>query len=94
LYVLGYSASVFGNSANMLITILDLSGHSNGYWATVAIIYNNNLEGTLVRSIDIWSTLMMGEKKGCYLEQWCLYIHQLKSGFSRVNFGPLFIHDS
>ena len=37
---------------------------------------------------------MIYEEEGCCLEQWCLYVHQLKSGFSRVNFGPLFIHDS
>jgi hypothetical protein len=40
LYVLGYSASVFGNSVSMLIATLGLSGHSNGYRATVAVIRN------------------------------------------------------
>ena len=34
LYILGYSASVFGNSVSMLIATLGLSGHSNGYRAT------------------------------------------------------------
>ena len=37
---------------------------------------------------------MIYEEEGCCLEQWCLYVHRLKSGFSRVDFGPLFIHDS
>jgi hypothetical protein len=37
---------------------------------------------------------MIYEEEGCCLEQWCLYIHRLKSGFSRVDFGPLFIHNS
>ena len=37
---------------------------------------------------------MIYEEEDCCLEQWCLYIHQLKSGFSRVDFGPLFIYDS
>ena len=37
---------------------------------------------------------MISEEEGCCLEQWCLYVHRLKSGFSRVDFGPLFIHDS
>jgi hypothetical protein len=41
LYVLGYSASVFGNSVSMLIAALGLSGHSNGYQATVTIARNN-----------------------------------------------------
>jgi hypothetical protein len=40
LYVLGYSVSVFGNLVSMLIATLGLSGHSNGYRATVAIIRN------------------------------------------------------
>ena len=37
LYVLGYSASVFGNLVSMLIATLGLSGHSNGYRAIVAM---------------------------------------------------------
>ena len=37
---------------------------------------------------------MIYEEEGCYLEDWCLYIHQLKSGFSKVDFSPLFIHNS
>jgi hypothetical protein len=37
---------------------------------------------------------MICEEEGCCLEQWCLYVYRLKSGFSRVDFGPLFIHDS
>ena len=40
LYILGYSASVFGNSVSMLIATLGLSGHSNGYQATVAMARN------------------------------------------------------
>jgi len=36
---------------------------------------------------------MICEEEGYCLEQWCLYVHRLKSGFSRVNFGSLFIHD-
>jgi hypothetical protein len=36
----------------------------------------------------------MCEERGYYLKQWYLYVHQLKSGFSKVDFGPLFIHDS
>jgi hypothetical protein len=42
LYVLGYLASVFGNSVSMLIAMLSLSGHSNGYQATIAVIRNND----------------------------------------------------
>ena len=41
LYVLRYSVSVFGNSVSMLIAALGLSGHSNGYRATVAVARNN-----------------------------------------------------
>ena len=37
---------------------------------------------------------MICEGEGCCLEQWCLYVHRLKSGFSRVDFDLLFIHDS
>jgi hypothetical protein len=37
---------------------------------------------------------MIGEGRGCYLKQWYLYVHQLKSDFSRVDFSPLFIYDS
>ena len=41
---------------------------------------------------------MISEEEGCCLEQWCLYIHRLKSGFSRVDWprsgpvrsGPIF----
>ena len=44
LYVLGYSASVFGNSASMLIAMLGLSGHSNGYRTTVAMARNRNIK--------------------------------------------------
>src|SRR5580692_9379225 len=40
LYVLRYSASVFSNSVSMLIATLGLSGHSNGYRATVAVVRN------------------------------------------------------
>jgi hypothetical protein len=32
--------SVFINSVSMLIAILDLSGHCNGYWITVAVTHN------------------------------------------------------
>ena len=35
---------------------------------------------------------MICKEEGCCLEQWCLYLHRLKSGFSRVDFGSLFIH--
>jgi hypothetical protein len=35
-----FLVSVFSNSASMLIVILDLSDHSNRYWATVAMIHN------------------------------------------------------
>jgi hypothetical protein len=42
LYVLGYLASIFDNSVSMLIITLGLSGHSNGYRATVAMIRNIN----------------------------------------------------
>jgi hypothetical protein len=41
LYVLRYSASVFGNSVSMLIATLGLLGYSNGYWATVAVARNS-----------------------------------------------------
>ena len=44
LYVLRYSASIFGNSVSMLIAALGLSGHSNGYRATVAVARNNQLQ--------------------------------------------------
>jgi hypothetical protein len=44
--------------------------------------------------IDCQRALMICEEEGCCLEQWCLYVYRLKSGFSRVDFGPLFIHDS
>jgi hypothetical protein len=37
---------------------------------------------------------MIYEEEDCCLEQWCLYVHRLKSSFSRVDSGPLFIHDS
>ena len=44
LYVLGYLVSVFGNSVSMLIAMLGLSGHSNGYRATVAMARNTLLQ--------------------------------------------------
>jgi hypothetical protein len=40
LYVLEYSVSVFGNSANIFITILGSSGHSNKYQTTITITHN------------------------------------------------------
>jgi hypothetical protein len=40
LYILGYLVSVFGNLVSMLITMLGLSGYSNGYQAIVAMICN------------------------------------------------------
>jgi hypothetical protein len=43
LYILSYSASIFGNSVSMLIAILGLSGHNNRYQATVAVICNIKL---------------------------------------------------
>jgi hypothetical protein len=43
LYVLRYSASVFSNSVSMLIATLSLSGHNNGYQATVAIVHNRKV---------------------------------------------------
>jgi hypothetical protein len=45
LYVLRYLASVFGNSVGMLIAMLGLSGHSNRYRATVAMICNTEYSG-------------------------------------------------
>jgi hypothetical protein len=48
LYVLRYLASVFGNSVSMLIVILGLSDHSNGYQATVAVIRNSMLITILI----------------------------------------------
>jgi hypothetical protein len=44
LYVLRYSVSVFSNLVSMLITTLGLSGYSNRYRATVAIIRNTSQE--------------------------------------------------
>jgi hypothetical protein len=38
--ICGHSASVFGNSVSMPIAVLGLSGHCNGYRATVAVICN------------------------------------------------------
>jgi hypothetical protein len=32
--------SAFGNSVSMPIVVLGLSGHCNGYWATIAVICN------------------------------------------------------
>jgi hypothetical protein len=43
LYILEYLASVFSNSVSMLIAMLSLSGHSNGYQATVAMIRNRGI---------------------------------------------------
>ena len=43
LYVLEYSVSVFSNSASMLIAMLGLSGHSNGYQTTVTVARNINI---------------------------------------------------
>jgi len=40
LYILRYSASIFGNSVSILIVMLGLLGHSNEYWATIAVIHN------------------------------------------------------
>ena len=53
-----------------------------------------NRVGIFVGSVDCQRAMVICEEGGCCLEQWCLYIHQLKSGFSRMDFGPLFIHDS
>ena len=38
--ICGHSASTFGNSVSMPIAALSLSGHYNGYRATVAVICN------------------------------------------------------
>ena len=40
--ICGHSASAFGNSVSMPIVALGLSGHCNGYRATVAMICNMN----------------------------------------------------
>jgi hypothetical protein len=48
LYILGYSASLFGNLVSILIATLGLSGHSNGYRATVAVAHNSILILTLI----------------------------------------------
>jgi hypothetical protein len=34
------------------------------------------------------------KEKGRCLDAWCSVFNRLKSGFSRVDFGPLLIHDS
>jgi hypothetical protein len=39
--ICGHLASAFGNLVSMPIAALGLSGHCNGYRATVAVIYNN-----------------------------------------------------
>ena len=56
LYVLGYLASVFGNSVSMLIAMLGLLGHSNGYRTTVAVARNiritNQLSSTKLAFMD------------------------------------------
>jgi hypothetical protein len=41
LYILGYLVSILGNSASIFITMLELSGYSNEYWATIAIACNS-----------------------------------------------------
>jgi len=41
LYILRYSASVFGNSVSVLIVMLVLSGHSNRYRVTIAMTCNS-----------------------------------------------------
>ena len=38
--ICGHSVSAFGNSVSMPIAALGLSGHCNGYQATVAVICN------------------------------------------------------
>ena len=40
--ICGHSVSAFGNSVSMPIVALGLSGHCNGYRATVAVICNNS----------------------------------------------------
>jgi hypothetical protein len=53
LYILGYSASVFSNSVSMLIAMLGLSGHSNGYRTTVAVARNNKELDFVLRSCQL-----------------------------------------
>ena len=60
LYILGYSASVFGNSASMLIVMLGLSGHSNGYRTTVAVARNSSC--LFMVAAHSWQPLVHG---GC-----------------------------
>jgi hypothetical protein len=43
--ICGHSASAFGNSVSMPIAALGLSGHCNGYRATVAVICNRYKSG-------------------------------------------------
>ena len=42
--ICGHSASAFGNLVSMPIAVLGLSGHCNGYRATVAVICNNSIK--------------------------------------------------
>jgi hypothetical protein len=53
LYVLGYLASVFGNSVSMLIAMLSLLSYSNRYRATIAITHNIKYLKSCLLGLDI-----------------------------------------
>ena len=62
--ICGHSASAFGKLVSMPIAALGLSGHCNGYRATVAVICNNN--HLRVLAIDIASSYTTFEKLKFY----------------------------
>jgi hypothetical protein len=57
LYVFRYLVSVFSNLVSILITTLGLSGHSNRYRTTVAVIYNR--EKVVLNCVYIYISLYM-----------------------------------
>ena len=52
------------------------------------------IRGRLVLRGYMWITRKYMKEKSSCLGALCSVFNRLKSGFSRVDFGPLFIHDS
>ena len=58
--ICGHSASAFGNSVSMPIAALGLSGHCNGYRATVAVICNSGVSYVTCSQFICGSSMELG----------------------------------
>jgi hypothetical protein len=61
----GLSASAFGNSVSMLIAVLGLSGHCNGYQATGPVICNSRGRRIVDQSRSYKGRHIVGQSYSC-----------------------------